>query len=58
MVDKFNTRNTDNNISEKVKDKWKRFVGEVLTFKRRRVKKLWTFIRVTIIAANTYRTVS
>ena len=44
--------------SEMVRDKWKIFIGEVLTFKMKNVKTLWILMMVMRIAARTYRVTS
>ena len=53
-----NIRNMERRRSEKVKEKWKMFVGEVLTFKIMMVMQLWIIITVMRIAVRTYRTPS
>ena len=51
-------RYRDRRRSEIVREMWKKFVGEVLTFKTRNVKTLWIMMTVLRIIAKTYRDTS
>ena len=53
-----NTRYKERRRSEIVREMWKKFVGEVLTFKTRNVKTLWIMMTVMRITARTYRATS
>ena len=53
-----NIRCRERRRSEIVREMWKIFVGEVLTFKRRNVKILWIMMTVMRITARTYRATS